>query len=90
MIARRNDFDVVIVGGGMVGAAAASSSEDESSSSTTTTTNVYSSTPQAASLPCNPTVTQLEGVTYYQCGQTYYVQAYGGSGPVYMPVPAPQ
>jgi hypothetical protein len=76
--------------GGMVGAAAASSAEEESSSTTTTTTQVYTSTPQAAALPCNPTVIQNEGVTYYQCGQTYYVQAYGGSGPIYMPVPAPQ
>ena len=44
----------------------------------------------AAALPCNPTVVQNAGVTYCQCGQTYYVQAYGGSGPIYMPVPPPQ
>ena len=56
---------------------------------TTTTTEVYPPV-QAAALPCNPTVTERQGVTYYQCGQTYYVQAYGGSGPIYMPVPAPQ
>jgi hypothetical protein len=76
--------------GGMVGAAAASSSEEESSSTTTTTTQVHTTTPQAAALPCNPTVVQIAGVTYYQCGQTYYVQAYGGSGSIYMPVPPPQ
>ena len=28
-------------------------------------------------------------MTYYQCGQQHYVLAYGGAGPIYMPVPAP-
>jgi Meckel syndrome type 1 protein len=28
-------------------------------------------------------------VTYYQCGQQYYVQAYGGTGPIYMPTAPP-
>ena len=28
-------------------------------------------------------------MTYYQCGQQHYVLAYGGAGPIYMPVPTP-
>lgn len=40
-------------------------------------------------LPCNPDVINKNGVTYYQCGQTYYMQAYGSAGPIYMPVPPP-
>jgi Meckel syndrome type 1 protein len=31
----------------------------------------------------------VQGVTYYQCGQQYYVQAYGGTGPIYMPTAPP-
>lgn len=29
------------------------------------------------------------GVNYCRRGETYYVQAYGGDGPGYMPVPPP-
>jgi hypothetical protein len=29
-------------------------------------------------------------VTYYQCGSTWYTQAYGSGGVVYMPVPEPR
>jgi hypothetical protein len=80
------DNDELIVGmmvGGVVGAAAASADDDEETTTTTTTTT----TP--AALPCNPTVKQISGVTYYLCGTQYYVQAYGGTGPIYMPVPPP-
>jgi Meckel syndrome type 1 protein len=45
--------------------------------------------PSSATLPCNPNVVNKNGVTYYQCGQTYYMQAYGSGGPIYMPVPPP-
>jgi hypothetical protein len=41
-------------------------------------------------LPCNPTISQQEGMTYYLCGQQNYVLAYGGTGPIYIPVPAPE
>jgi hypothetical protein len=78
------DVAVGVVVGGVVGAAVASDDDDDDDdddSSSSTGTN--------ASLPCNPAVTQVKGVTYYQCGQTYYVQAYGGDGPIYMPVPPP-
>ena len=61
-----------LVVGAAVGAAAASSDDDDSTTTTTTTT-----TSTTASLPCNPSVSTVEGVTYYQCGQQYYVQAYG-------------
>ena len=40
-------------------------------------------------LPCYPNVINSKGVTYHQCGQTYYMQAYGSSRPIYMPVPPP-
>jgi hypothetical protein len=74
------DVAVGVVVGGVVGAAVASDDDDEDDESSNST---------SASLPCNPAVTQVKGVTYYQCGQTYYVQAYGGEGPIYMPVPPP-
>ena len=28
-------------------------------------------------------------MTYYQCNQQHYVMAYGGAGPIYIPVEAP-
>lgn len=76
--------DELVVGmmiGGVVGAAAASESEEETTTTTTTT--------NTGGLPCTPAVSVVEGVTYYQCGQQYYVEAYGGSGPIYMPVQPP-
>ncbi len=85
----------------MIGAAVASSSQSKSSTTTTTTTTappptsnttvVYTQAPPPANaqLPCNPDVSVKNGVTYYQCGTTYYMQAYGSSGPIYMPVPPP-
>jgi hypothetical protein len=68
----------------VVGGAAAEASEEEETTTTTTTTSVSST------LPCQPTVTNVDGVTYYQCGTQYYVEAYGGSGPIFMPVSPPQ
>ena len=35
-------------------------------------------------------IVTVNGVTYYQCGQSYYMQAYGSSGPIYMPVQPPK
>jgi hypothetical protein len=69
----------------VIGAAAVASDDDDDSTTTTTTTT---STAPAA-LPCDPTVTTVQGVTYYQCGPQHYVQAYGSTGPIYMPVPPP-
>jgi Meckel syndrome type 1 protein len=45
--------------------------------------------PPPAGLPCPPEVLAVKGVTYYKCGQSYFVQAYGSNGPMYMPVQAP-
>ena len=83
----------------MIGAAVASASQSSSTTTTTTaapapttsTTVVYAQAPPPANaqLPCNPNVSVKNSVTYYQCGNTYYMQAYGSSGPIYMPVPPP-
>lgn len=40
-------------------------------------------------LPCAPKVENVKGVTYFQCGQSYYMQAYGSAGPIFMPVQPP-
>lgn len=69
-----------VVVGGAIGAAATYDDEETTTTTTTTTTG---------GLPCNATVVDVQGVLYYQCGSTYYVEAYGGSGPIYVPVPPP-
>ena len=52
-----------------------------------TTTAVYNTPPAGyTSLPCAPNLVPANGVTYYQCGSTWYTQAYGGSGVSYMVV----
>ncbi|MGH8515798.1 MAG: hypothetical protein ACREV8_18015, partial [Gammaproteobacteria bacterium] len=58
---------------------------------TTSTTTVYTTPPPAGytSLPCSPNVVPANDVTYYQCGSTWYTQAYGGSGVSYMVVAPP-
>jgi hypothetical protein len=33
--------------------------------------------------------TAINGVTYYNCGSTWYAAGYGGDGLVYVPVPPP-
>lgn len=85
----------------MIGAVVASAAQSSSTTTTTTTTapppttnttivNVPAQAPPTnAALPCNPAVSVVNGVTYYQCGNTYYMQAYGSAGPIYMPVPPP-
>jgi hypothetical protein len=70
-----------VVVGGAIGAAAAYDDEETTTTTTTTTTT--------GGLPCDATVTDVDGVLYYQCGSTYYVEAYGGSGPIYVPVSPP-
>jgi hypothetical protein len=62
--------------------------DDETTTTTTTTINNTTTTAQAG-LPCVPVIKEQDGMTYYQCGQQHYVLAYGGAGPIYMPVPAP-
>jgi hypothetical protein len=48
----------IIEVGGVVGAAVVSSAEEEATTTTTTTRT-------SSGLPCNPTVSQVNGVTYY-------------------------
>jgi hypothetical protein len=40
-------------------------------------------------LPCSRSETYVDGVTYYACGTTYYVQSYSGGSLVYVPSPPP-
>jgi len=42
-----------------------------------------------AELPCSSSETYIDGVTYYACGTTYYVQSYSGGSVVYVPSPPP-
>jgi hypothetical protein len=72
--------------GAMGGYAAGESSAAQSS------TTVYNAPPPSgySSLPCTPNTSVVNGVNYYQCGASWYTQAYGNGGVVYMPVSAPQ
>jgi hypothetical protein len=64
--------------------------DDDTTTTTTTTTTINNNTATAqGGLPCAPVIKEQDGMTYYQCGQQHYVLAYGGAGPIYMPVPAP-
>jgi Meckel syndrome type 1 protein len=45
--------------------------------------------PPMATLPCAPDISQANGVTYYRCGQYYYMRAFSPAGPTYMPVQPP-
>jgi hypothetical protein len=41
-------------------------------------------------LPCSPAASSLvDGITYYHCGSTYYVQAYAQGTVLYVPVAPP-
>jgi hypothetical protein len=74
--------------GGVVGYAAGQSSAEQAAAPSSTV--VYTAPPSgSAGLPCTPNTTVVSGVTYYQCGTAWYTQAYGSSGVMYMPVPAP-
>ena len=42
-----------------------------------------------AELPCSSSETYVDGVTYYACGTTYYVQSYSGGSVVYVPSSPP-
>ena len=77
------------VGTAVVATAVAVDEEDDHHEHTTTTTTTTTTGAQAT-LPCTPTVTDVDGMTYYACGQQHYMLAYGGSGPIYIPVPTPQ
>lgn len=74
--------EAMIVGTVVVGAAAAASDDDEDDDES-------SSTSLPSTLPCQPIVQEVDGVKYYQCGAQYFVEVYGGSGPLFMPVAPP-
>jgi hypothetical protein len=82
-----DDFaEAIIVGTVVAGTAAAISESDDDDDATSDT---GSSLP--SQLPCQPVVHDVKGVKYYQCGTQYFVEVYGGSGPLFMPVaPPPQ
>jgi hypothetical protein len=76
----------------MIGAVAIAESDDDDDhehTTTTTTTTINNTTTPQGGLPCVPVIKEQGGMTYYQCGQQHYVLAYGGTGPIYIPVPAP-
>jgi hypothetical protein len=56
---------------------------------TTTLTSGTTATALEGRLPCNPVIKEQDSMTYYLCGDQHFVLAYGGTGPVYIPVPAP-
>ena len=74
--------------GTTIAVVAVAAADDDDDESTTTTTTTTTATAQAG-LPCVPVIKEQDGMTYYQCGQQHYVLAYGGAGPIYMPVPTP-
>lgn len=75
--------------GGVVGYAAGESSAEQTAAPSSTV--VYTEAPSSGTggLPCTPNTTVVEGVTYYQCGTSWYTQAYGSTGVIYTPVPPP-
>jgi hypothetical protein len=82
----------VAVGAAAVGAMAgyaAGQSNTTTQTSTPSNTVVYTAPPASGGLPCTPNTTEVQGVIYYQCGTSWYTQAYGPNGPIYTPVPAP-
>jgi hypothetical protein len=76
--------------GAVGGYAAGQSSASETTTAAPSSTVVYTAPPSgSAGLPCTPNTAVVQGVTYYQCGSSWYTQAYGSSGVMYMPVPPP-
>lgn len=95
---RNDDYDygeaaAVAAGVAIVGAGAERRHETEAvAASTSTATAAAASTPtqqSLTSLPPGTTTTKVDGMTYYKSGSSYYIQAYGNSGPIYMPVKPP-
>ena len=44
---------------------------------------------EGGSLPCTPATVVVNGVSYYQCGATWYNQAYSGDSVTYVTVTPP-
>jgi hypothetical protein len=74
------------VAGAVVGGAVVAATTPD-----TATTTVVATAPATvtAAPPCNVAPTAINGVTYYNCGSTWYAAGYGGDGLVYVPVPPP-
>jgi len=79
--AEEEDDDEEGEGEGVVTTITTTTATGETSSTTTTTLE--------GGLPCNPVIKNQDAMTYYLCGEQHFVLAYGGTGPVYIPVPAP-
>ncbi len=75
----------LIVGGVVVGGAAAIMQGADSQS----TTHVYHETHYVATLPCNPAMHTIQGVTYYRCGSDWFQRSFTGSQVTYIAVPPP-
>jgi hypothetical protein len=56
---------------------------------TAAATSGTSGAPVQGGLPCDPLTKEHDETIYYVCGEQHFVLAYGGTGPVYVPVPAP-
>ena len=82
-----NRDTAAVVGAAALGYAVGQSNAQNTAPSTTTV--IYSDSSDSGGLPCNPNTAVVNKVTYYQCGNDWYVQGYGESGVMYMPVPAP-
>jgi hypothetical protein len=81
----------VAVGAAAIGAMAGYASGQANTTQTSAPAPVYPAPAPTgnAGLPCTPNTTVVEGVTYYQCGSSWYTQAYGSNGVIYMPVAPP-
>jgi len=82
-----NGDTAAVVGAAALGYAVGQSNAQNTAPSTTTV--IYSDSSGSGGLPCNPNTAVVNKVTYYQCGNDWYVQGYGESGVIYMPVPNP-
>ena len=77
--------EAMVVGAVVVGSAAAiAESDDDDDDQEVATSSMPSQ------LPCEPVVHDVQGVKYYQCNAQYFVEVFGGSGPMFMPVAPPQ
>ena len=80
-----DDLGEALVAGAVIAGTAAVVGGAISSASTPsyTTYNYYNT------LPCTATTVVAGGVTYYQCGSTWYNQAYSGDSVTYVTVAPP-
>jgi hypothetical protein len=76
--------EAMVVGAVVVGSAAAIAESEEDDEQEVATSSMPSQ------LPCEPIVHDVKGVKYYQCNAQYFVEVFGGSGPMFMPVAPPQ